>query len=130
MGPPLTLIGLSPATSKGRRPATLRRLVSEAPSHSPRIVFGHAPDYVLGLRDGPPIGLALAGHTHGGQIVVPFVGPPLTLSRVPRHIAAGGLHGHGRTPVHVSRGVGMERGSAPQIRFLCPPEICILTLRY
>jgi hypothetical protein len=93
-------------------------------------VLGHSPDYVLGLRDGPRIELAFAGHTHGGQIVVPFFGPPLTLSRVPRHIAAGGLHELGRVFVHVSRGVGMERGSAPQIRFLCPPEICVLTLGY
>jgi predicted MPP superfamily phosphohydrolase len=129
-GPPLTLVGLAPGTSRGGRPETLRRLVSEAPPHSPRIVFGHAPDYVLELVDGPQIELALAGHTHGGQIVMPFFGPPLTLSRVPRPIAAGGLHELGRVRVHVSRGVGMERGSAPQVRFLCPPEICVLTLRY
>ncbi len=129
-GPPLTLVGLAPGTSRGERPETLRRLLSEAPPHSPRIVFGHSPDFVLGLVDGPQIDLALAGHTHGGQIVVPFFGPPLTLSRVPRSIAAGGLHELGRVRVHVSRGVGMERGSAPQVRFLCPPEICVLTLRY
>jgi predicted MPP superfamily phosphohydrolase len=76
------------------------------------------------------IDLALAGHTHGGQVVVPFFGPLLTLSDVPRHVAAGGVHELGPVRVHVSRGVGMERGSAPQIRFFCPPEICLLTLRY
>ena len=61
---------------------------------------------------------------------MPFFGPLLTLSDVPRHVAAGGVHELGPVRVHVSRGVGMERGSAPQIRFFCPPEICLLTLRY
>ena len=129
-GSSLTLIGLAPATSREGRHHTLRRLLAEAPSDSLRIVFGHAPDFVLGLQEGPRIDLALAGHTHGGQVVVPFFGPLLTLSDVPRHVAAGGVHELGPVRVHVSRGVGMERGSAPQIRFFCPPEICLLTLRY
>ena len=73
--------------------------------------------------------LALAGHTHGGQVVLPFFGPPMTLSRLPRRYA-GGLHDYHGLPLHVSRGIGMERGSAPQIRFLCPPEICVIELRY
>jgi hypothetical protein len=128
-GPAITLIGLAPATSRGRD-GTLRRLIASTPPDSPRIVFGHAPDFILGLQEGPRIDLALAGHTHGGQVVLPFFGPLLTLSDVPRDVAAGGVHQLGPVRVHVSRGVGMERGSAPQIRFLCPPEICVLTLRY
>ncbi len=128
-GPSLALVGLTPATSR-RRDGTLHRLVAAAPPDSLRIVLGHAPDFVLGLQNGPRIDLALAGHTHGGQVVLPFFGPLLTLSNVPRHVAAGGVHELGPVRVHVSRGVGLERGSAPQIRFFCPPEICVLTLRY
>ena len=64
------------------------------------------------------------------QIVLPFLGPPLTLTTLPRRYAAGGLTEYRGIPLHVSRGVGMERGSAPQVRFLCPPEICLLTIRY
>jgi predicted MPP superfamily phosphohydrolase len=67
----------------------------------------------------------LAGHTHGGQVVLPLFGPPRTASRLPR-LYAGGLHDFAGTPLHVSRGVGMERGFAPPLRFLCPPEICVL----
>jgi predicted MPP superfamily phosphohydrolase len=129
-GRSLTLVGLSPATSRERGHEALSRLLATAPLDSLRIVLGHSPDFVLGLEEGPHVDLALAGHTHGGQVVVPFFGPPLTLSRVPRPVAAGGLHEMGPVHVHVSRGVGLERGSAPQIRFLCPPEICVLTLRY
>jgi predicted MPP superfamily phosphohydrolase len=129
-GPSLTLVGLAPGTSRDRGHATLRRLLANTPPGSPRVVLGHSPDFVLGLEDGPRVDLALAGHTHGGQVVVPFFGPLLTLSRVPRHVAAGGLHALGSTRIHVSRGVGLERGSAPQIRFFCPPEICMLTLSY
>lgn len=129
-GPQLSLIGLTRTTSRGRPPETLLRLVSDAPPDSIRIVFGHSPDFVLGLDEGPSIELALAGHTHGGQIAVPFFGPLMTLGRMPRPIAGGGLHKFGSVPVHVSRGVGLERGSAPQIRFFCPPEICVLTLMY
>jgi predicted MPP superfamily phosphohydrolase len=48
---------------------------------------------------------------------------------LPPWLAAGGLHHVGGTPVHVSRGLGMERGSAPQMRLFCPPEICLIELR-
>ena len=50
--------------------------------------------------------------------------------QIPRRYAAGGLHDYEGIPLHVSRGVGMERGSAPQVRFLCPPEICLLEVTY
>jgi predicted MPP superfamily phosphohydrolase len=43
---------------------------------------------------------------------------------------ASGLHDYQGMPLHVSAGVGMERGTAPQIRFLCPPEICLLEITY
>ena len=73
--------------------------------------------------------LVIAGHTHGGQIVVPGFGPPVTASPLPRDIAAGGLH-----PLDtggwlcISRGIGLEAGFAPPIRFLCRPEILVLTV--
>ena len=63
-----------------------------------------------------------------GNFVLPFLGPVVTASRLPR-LFAGGLHDFRGTPLHVSRGVGMERAFAPPVRFLCPPEICVLDLR-
>lgn len=95
--------------------------IAEAPGF--HIVVGHRPDYALGRVQGD---LLLAGHTHGGQVRLPGVGPLITASRVPRSWAAGrtGL-ANDRTLI-VSRGVGMERGYAPQLRFLCPPELVVV----
>ncbi|MGA1526315.1 MAG: hypothetical protein ACO4CZ_20320, partial [Planctomycetota bacterium] len=80
------------------------------------IVVGHAPDYMIPVVEGgqAPEALFLAGHTHGGQIVVPGFGPPMTLTSVRRDVAAGGMHAFGDARVCVSRGVGMERGFAPR----------------
>jgi hypothetical protein len=90
------------------------------------VVFGHAPDFSLGDVDAD---LLVAGHTHGGQVQLPFFGPPVTYSQVPRHIAAGGLfaHAHGGRLV-VSRGIGMERRNAPPLRFRCRPELVVVDL--
>ncbi|KAF0245260.1 MAG: hypothetical protein FD180_1807 [Planctomycetota bacterium] len=113
----VSLIGLSLRDSR-------RTNLVVAPVSSFLIVFGHAPDFAL---SNPPADLLVAGHTHGGQVQIPIFGPPITLSLVPRDWAAGGAHdlGGGRTLV-VSRGIGMERGSAPRLRFWCPPHVVII----
>lgn len=96
------------------------RDVTVAPSDRFHIVLGHCPNFALGQIDAD---LLVAGHTHGGQVRLPFIGPLVTLSRVPRGWAAGVTElGDGKTLV-VSRGLGMERGSAPRLRFLCRPEL-------
>ena len=77
--------------------------------------------------DGLGIDLHLAGHTHGGQIVVPLYGPPVTLSSLPRRYARG-LHPFGDHLINVAAGIGMEGNHAPRIRFLCPPEICVIEI--
>ena len=93
-----------------------------------RILLTHRPDVALDMKGKSRIDLVVAGHTHGGQVVVPLFGPPMTLSRVPRDVASGGLHRIHENQIYVSRGVGCERGQAPRIRFLCPPEISLLTV--
>jgi predicted MPP superfamily phosphohydrolase len=75
------------------------------------------------------IPLVLSGHTHGGQVVLPWLGAPITKTRLPRRYASG-LHDYAGVPIHVSAGVGMERGAAPQLRFLCPPEISLIEVTY
>lgn len=99
--------------------------VPRPPGGGLHVVVGHGPNFALG--DDVDADLLVAGHTHGGQVQFPFVGPLLTLSRVPRAWAAGGLT-EVRDGVHlvVSRGVGLERGSAPRLRFLCPPEVVVI----
>lgn len=116
--PPLTITALAARDSRFGAPPI-------APSERFQVVFGHAPDFA---RNAPAADLLVAGHTHGGQVRLPFLGPIMTLSRVPRSWAAGTTKLPGGQTLVVSRGVGMERGSAPQLRFLCRPQIVVIDL--
>lgn len=122
----ISLVGLSASTARGGDRRGLRALVASLPRDDVKIVMGHSPDFVMGLEE-RTVDLALGGHTHGGQIALPLFGPLITLSRLPREMARG-VHSWNGTPLHVSAGVGMERRFAPQLRFLCRPEICLLRL--
>lgn len=90
-----------------------------------QIALGHHPDYARGPADAD---LLLAGHCHGGQVRIPFLGPPLTLSSIPRKWTSGAHEIRPGTTLIVSRGIGMERASAPRLRFLCRPELVLIDL--
>jgi hypothetical protein len=98
------------------------RIPSEPGFH---IVLGHFPDFALGDVDAE---LLLAGHCHGGQVRLPLLGAPITLSKVPREWTSGMHEIRPGTKLIVSRGIGMERGSAPRVRFHCRPEIVVIDL--
>lgn len=70
--------------------------------------------------------LVVAGHTHGGQVRMPFVGALVTNSDLPRRLASGMIR-FGGSFLHVSPGLGTSK-YAP-FRFLCPPEATLLELR-
>ncbi len=70
--------------------------------------------------------LVVAGHTHGGQVRLPFVGALVTNSSVPTRLARG-LARVGRSYLHVSPGLGTSK-YAP-FRLLCRPEATVLELR-
>ncbi len=90
------------------------------------IVMGHSPNYSLGSVNAD---LLVAGHTHGGQVRLPLLGPLITLSSIPR-AWADEVHtiAPGKTLL-VSRGIGLERHNAPRLRFNCRPEVVIITVK-
>ncbi len=114
--PELTLTALRSRDSRNH-------LAVVPPSGKYHVIFGHAPDFAL---DDPPADLLIAGHTHGGQVRLPLIGPLVTFSQVPRTWAAGHNEIAPRRHLVVSRGIGMERGDAPRLRFLCRPQIVVV----
>ncbi|MGC6423846.1 MAG: metallophosphoesterase [Lentimonas sp.] len=92
-----------------------------------RIVFGHAPDYVMGLAE-KPIDLCLAGHTHGGQVRLPFLGPLVIDSNIPKEWSRG-FRRVGIPHLNVSAGAGSNRHKGlPPMRFNCPTEMTLIEL--
>lgn len=104
--------------SSGRDPQ-FARLHGQLTEGVPQIALSHSPDAFPSGRGGPPI--MICGHTHGGQVRLPFFGPvllPLQFKEFDR-----GWFGDGDRRLFVSSGLGT---SLPPIRLLCPPEIVVL----
>ena len=70
------------------------------------------------------IDLQLSGHTHGGQVRLPFYGALVTGSLYGKRFEAGRYQLE-RMVLYVSRGLGLEGAGAPRVRFLCPPEMIL-----
>jgi len=87
------------------------------------VALSHSPDqWPWAQRMG--FDLMLAGHTHGGQVCLPIIGPIVAPSRFGVRYA-GGVYQLGQMAMQVSRGIS---GAEP-LRWNCPPELCQLTLR-
>jgi predicted MPP superfamily phosphohydrolase len=94
------------------------------PADAFRLLLAHTPDVI---RDAARlrVDLMLSGHTHGGQVRFPLVGATVVPSRYGHRYAAGEFQVEGTT-LYVSRGLGLVRS---RLRFLCRPELALLTLR-
>ncbi|MFO0942505.1 MAG: hypothetical protein U0930_17345 [Pirellulales bacterium] len=88
-----------------------------------RVGVSHSPDQI-GWARSRKLDLMLAGHTHGGQARFPLIGPLVAPSLYGSKFASGVFY-LPPTIMHVSRGVA---GTHP-LRWRCPPEITLLTLR-
>lgn len=123
----LNILGLKLASSRYGKSDLILEWQRERNENDFSILLGHAPDYIL---DGPSqqADLYLAGHTHGGQIRLPFWGALINHSRVPLAWSSGFFSSEGKT-IHISAGIGAEHAyGLPSLRFNCPPEITLIEL--
>ena len=91
------------------------------------VVLDHTPDnipYAAGLKPD----WFFCGHTHGGQVRLPFWGAIITASHTGKRYEYG-RYRIGKMQAFVTRGIGLEPRPAPQVRFLCSPEIVVLSIR-
>jgi predicted MPP superfamily phosphohydrolase len=102
----------------------LSAALRHVPSEAFKILLVHTPELIQEAEaDG--VDLYLCGHTHGGQICLPLIGPILTNANCPRAYARG-LWKYKQLQGYTSPGVG---ASGVPVRFLCPPEIGLIELR-
>ncbi len=87
------------------------------------ILLYHAPDLApeAALQN---VDLQLSGHTHGGQVRLPFFGALFAGSLYGKKFEMG-RYAIGALTLYVTRGIGMEGAGMPRARFLCPPEIVL-----
>lgn len=101
----------------------LDQILSGIPDTDCRIVLAHNPDTADSKFSGR-VDLIISGHTHGGQVDIPFIGPPVLPVRNKSY--SSGLKTSPRgTGVFISKGIGW---AIYPVRFNCPPEIAVLEL--
>jgi uncharacterized protein len=121
-GSSIEVIGLN-CTHKPHLDAPRLKSLTRESGISFRILLHHSPDIAPHLsNDG--VDLQLAGHTHGGQVCFPFIGPIFTGSLYGLKFKSG-KYQLNNLVLYITRGLGMEGLSAPRVRFLCPPEIVV-----
>jgi predicted MPP superfamily phosphohydrolase len=118
-GETILIAGVGSALAGNMRLSQLER---DLPKGSTTILMAHEPDVAKMARSIPEIVLQLSGHTHGGQVVLPFSGP-IVKPRMGRLYPAG-LYDLGTMYLYTNRGLGMT--SVP-IRLNCPPELTVFT---
>ena len=120
-GTPIWIAGISDGNE-----SSLASMMKSIPESEFSVLLYHRPD--LPREDGANhVDLYLAGHTHGGQIALPLYGAIVTLSKFGKRYEAGLFHEQ-EMWLYVNRGIGMEGGVAPRVRFWSPPEISVFDL--
>ncbi|MEH1911978.1 metallophosphoesterase [Nostoc sp.] len=144
LGKELPLVGLADSWSREFHPAPV---MNQLNPDTPCIVLSHNPDTAEILQSWR-VDLQLSGHTHGGQIVIPGIGPAALfyeklVKKIPRKVRrrvpflkvnvsvvshwewAQGFHRVGKNQLYVNRGLGTYLPG----RLFCRPEVTIITLQ-
>jgi predicted MPP superfamily phosphohydrolase len=101
----------------------LKAALDGVPQGATTVLLAHEPDFA-DRATGQGISLQLSGHSHGGQVRLPFVGAPILPYLA--HKYPYGLRQVGEMWLYTNRGIGLV---APPVRFLCRPEITLLRLQ-
>lgn len=104
------------------RAPDLQRTLAECPDDAPVIMLSHDPATFLEM-DGRPV-VTLCGHTHGGQMAMPFIGAIVVPGRAPLRYAYGHIQEEGRDLI-VTSGIGI---TALPIRAFACPELVHVTV--
>ena len=144
LGEKLPLVGLADFYSREFNPEAI---MNQLDSTTPRIVLSHHPDTAEILKKWR-VDLQLSGHSHGGQIVIPGLGPAMIyyakiVKKIPKKLIrklpflrkthsllshwqwSEGLHIVGNNQLYVNRGLGTYFPG----RLFCPPEVTIIILK-
>lgn len=117
----LRLVGLDDLEEGTLDAGIVAQLVA---GNTPTLVLSHHPDGVRYCRH-PSVRAVLSGHTHGGQVVLPWIGAPVTRSEVCHAAQPAGWVPNAFAPLLVSRGIGTQI----PLRIGSTPEVILLTLR-
>ncbi len=94
------------------------------PPSTPVILLAHDPArFTDAIEHG--VDLVLSGHTHGGQIAVPFLAPWLSLAHITHEFVVG-LYARGKSTLYVHPGLGT---TGPPVRLGVAPAVAMITLR-
>jgi predicted MPP superfamily phosphohydrolase len=104
--------------------ARIKEVLAHLPEQGAAILMAHEPDYADISAATGRFDLQISGHTHGGQVALPGIGP-LILPHLGQKYPAG-LYQVSQMLQYTSRGLGM---TDPYIRFNCRPEITLFTLQ-
>ncbi len=128
----LRVLGLPDHTTIGiwkNYSGNAKRFVHPSDGTGDLIALQHSPDAIPAITGGllisPDLKVLFAGHTHGGQIRLPILGPPVVPSMFGQKFARGHVYDFG-IDVFVTTGIGT---SILPFRFMVPPEIAVVTIR-
>jgi predicted MPP superfamily phosphohydrolase len=118
-GVPIWIAGVAVENEK-----SMKSTISSIPPDAFKLFLYHYPDLIKEAAE-QEVDLYCAGHTHGGQVALPFYGALITFSKYGKKYEAG-LYREGGTWLYVNRGIGMEGGHVPRVRFWARPEVTVL----
>jgi predicted MPP superfamily phosphohydrolase len=103
--------------------------LADLPADGPAVMICHPPyPDAVPERYASRIDLICAGHTHGGQVALPFYGALLTFSKFGKRYERGLYPLDAGGFLYVNRGIGMEGFRMPRVRFCARPEVALIEL--